>query len=140
MKAAQATKRIAPWRGRKRVAEAKDRFITVRCTASDYEIIAGGSEAAGLSIGGFLRALGTGSPGPRAVRRPTVDRVMLAQLLGEIGKLGSNVNQITKLANTVKDPPRWFELNLMRKDIAALRSAVMQALGRAETGLHDHGD
>ena len=55
---------------------------------------------AGLSVGAFLRALALGSAGPRAVKRPRVEREQLARLLGEIGKLGSNVNQIARWANT----------------------------------------
>ena len=82
----------APWRGRKRVAEAKEKFIAVRCTESDRTRIAAKATEAGLSIGAYLRAAALGSAGPRAVKKPRVEREQLARLLGEIGKIGSNVN------------------------------------------------
>ena len=34
------------------------------------------------------------------MKRPRVERVELARLLGELGKLGSNVNQIAKAFNS----------------------------------------
>lgn len=130
--ASAAAKKPMPWRGRKRVSDPKSEVISVRCTPADREMMEEGAESAGLAVGSFLRALGVGSPGPRAVRRPGVERVQLAQLLGHIGKLGSNVNQIARLANTDRVPPRGQELSLMQADIAAMRVALMQALGRGD--------
>ena len=64
---ASATPKKSPWRGRKRVADPKDKFVAVRCTSADYEIIGASAERAGLAVGPFLRAVALGSPGPRAV-------------------------------------------------------------------------
>ena len=64
---------------------------------ADRERIEKEAREAGLRIGGYLRALALGSAGPRAVKRPAVEREQLARLLGELGKLGSNVNQIAKM-------------------------------------------
>jgi uncharacterized protein YqfA (UPF0365 family) len=55
-------------------------------------------------------------------------------LLGAIGKLGSNVNQIAKAFNERRDAPSLAELAEMRADIAAMRAAVMAALGRGQGG------
>jgi len=127
-------RRRAPWRGRKRVeeVEAKEKFIAVRVTAGDRERIAARAQESGLKIGGYLRALALGSAGPRAVKRPRVEREQLAQLLGEIGKLGSNVNQLAKWSNTEKAPASLDELGRIRADIAAMREAVMTALGHGD--------
>jgi hypothetical protein len=129
---AAPTQRKAPWRGRKRVADAKEKFIAVRCTDVQREAIRQSAEKAGLKIGPFLRSLALGSAGPRAVRQAPVDKVKLARLLSEIGKLGSNVNQIARYANTVKALPGAQELALMQADIAAMRAAVLGALGRGD--------
>ena len=111
-------------------SEARLRILSVRCSPGEYQLIERSANEAGLAIGGYLRSLALGSPGPRAVRRPFVDRVALARLLGEIGKLGSNVNQIARLANRSRQPPRGRELPLMQADIAAMRTALLRALER----------
>ena len=122
----------APWRGRPRVANPKGKRIAVRCTVEDHALIAQWAAEAGLSTGGYLRALALGSAGPRAVKRPLAERDLLVRILGELGKLGSNVNQTAKWSNTAKEPPSARELARMREDIAAMRAAVLKAL--------EHGD
>lgn len=128
---AQAGKRV-PWRGRPRVADPKGKVIRLRCTAEDRAAIAQSAAEAHLSTGAYLRALALGSAGPRAVKRPREDRERLARILGEIGKLGSNVNQIARWANTAKSLPDPEVLARMGADISAMRAAVMQALDRGD--------
>ena len=60
----------APWRGRRRVMDVKEKFIAVRVTVEDRAKIADAAGEAGLSIGAFLRSLALGSAGARAVKRP----------------------------------------------------------------------
>jgi hypothetical protein len=104
----------------------------LRCTEEDHILIAHSAAEAGLSTGGYLRTLALGRAGPRAVKRPHTERELLARILGGIGKLGSNHNQIAKWANTVKGPPSALELAQMRDDIAAMRAEVMKALDRGD--------
>ncbi len=135
MEAATATKprkRRAPWRGRKRAADTKEKFIAVRCTLDDHAFIGATAAQAGMSIGAFLRTLALGTAGARAVKRPLIEREQLAKLLGEIGKLGSNVNQIARWANTDRVAPSFAEIVKMREDIAAMRAEVMKALDRGD--------
>jgi hypothetical protein len=87
---------------------------------------------AGLSVGAYLRTMALGSPGPRAVRRPSVERADLARLLGELGKIGSNVNQLARAANTSGDMPAVDELAAITADVRVLRDALMKALGRGD--------
>ena len=123
-------KKRAPWRGRKRVKDSRDALIHVRCTYYEREAIKAIAEQAGLSVGAFLRALALGDPGPRSVRRPPIERLELARLLGAINKVGSNANQIAKVINTTRNLPSWSELAAIKEDIAAMRGALMKALGR----------
>jgi hypothetical protein len=122
----------APWRGRRRVPDPKNCFISVRCTKEDHSAISAAAAKAGLSVGAYLRTLAISTPGPRAVRRPPIERKELAFLLGQIGKLGSNVNQIAKHANTNRVLPGERVLALMREDIGQMRTAILKAL--------NHGD
>ena len=54
----------------------------------------------------------------------------LARLLGELGKLGSNVNQIAKAFNSTGAVPASPQLTAMQTDIMAMRAALIEALGR----------
>jgi hypothetical protein len=127
-----AARKPAPWRGRPRVKDAKGKRIAVRCTEEDHAFIAENAARAGLSVGAFLRTLALGRAGPRAVKRPHAEREQLARILGEIGKLGSNHNQIAKWANTAKASPSALELAQMREDVAAMRAAILKALDRGD--------
>lgn len=127
-----APKRKAPWAGRRTVSDPKDHFVAVRCTAADHAALQELSAKAGLSIGAFLRAVALNGPGPRAVRRPPVEKEALARLLGELGKLGSNVNQLARAYNRTTYLATPKELAAIRKDVAEMRAALMKALGRGD--------
>jgi hypothetical protein len=122
----------APWRGRKRVVEPRDRYVAVRCTEAEHAKMTEAAQRAGLTVGAFLRALACDGPGLRAARRPPIERQELARLLGHIGKLGSNVNQLAYAANAFNELPSASELEEMGSDIRAMRDAVMKALGRGD--------
>jgi hypothetical protein len=125
-------KRPAPWRGRKRVKDARGKFIAVRCTESEYASIVDKATEAGLKIGSFLRRLAIGDAGPRAARRPPVERQELARLLGELGKIGSNVNQLAHGLNRDGILPGFPEILAAQRDIREMRAALIKALGRGD--------
>jgi hypothetical protein len=129
---APAKKKRAPWRGRMRVRDARKRTILLRCSEHERAAIKAVADEAGLSVGALLRLLALGDAGPRAVRKPPIERAELARILGQLGKIGSNVNQIAKAVNTTRNLPSWSELAVMKEDIARMRAAVLKALG------HDH--
>jgi len=126
------TKRAAPWRGRRRVADRKEKPISVRCTAKDHAVIDEAATKAGLSIGAYLRTLALGSAGPRAVRRPPIERRELARLLGHVGKVGSNLNQLAYAYNRDRLLPGFAELVAMRREVGEMRAALIKALGHGD--------
>lgn len=125
-------RKSAPWRGRMRVSDARNRLIHLRCTEHERAAIKAVAEEAGLSVGALLRLLALGDAGPRAVRKPPIERAELARLLGAIGKVGSNINQIAKAIHTTRNLPSWSELAEIKAEIASMRAALLRALG------HDH--
>jgi hypothetical protein len=131
---ARAKKKTAPWRGRMRVKDARKRLIHLRCTDHERAAIKAVAEEAGFSVGALLRLLALGDAGPRAVRRPPIERAELARILGQIGKIGSNVNQIAKAIHTTRNLPSWSELAEIKADIATVRAAVLKALGYDHKG------
>ncbi len=118
-------------RGR-RGSETRQRNATLSLRLTDDEAaqVSAAADRAGLTVGSYVRTLALGSPGLRAARRPVVDRQQLTQVLGEIGRLGSNVNQLAKAFNTDASTPEAMELAEAQAHIQAMRAAVMEALGR----------
>ena len=107
-------------------------LISVRCTAKDHAVINEAATNAGLSIGAYLRALALGSPGPRAVRRPPIERKELARLLGP-----SRQDRLERQPAC----PRLNRDRLSRavgtgrqfgRRSAEMRDALMKALGRGD--------
>ncbi len=123
-------KTMTPWRGRRRVEDARTKLIPVRCTAEERAAIKAAADKAGLSVGALLRALALGDAGPRAVRRPPVERKELARLLGHLGKVGSNLNQLAHAFNRDGRVPGVVELNGIRGHVVEMRDALIKALGR----------
>jgi mobilization protein NikA len=129
---APAKKRAKRMPARMRVKDARTRFIAVRCTDKERAAINDAARQAGLGVGGFLRTLALGTPGPRAVRRPPVEKAELARLLGWLGKLGSNVNQLAHAYHSLGKFPGFPELVAIRQEVAEMRAALMKALGRGD--------
>jgi len=67
-------------------------------------------------------------PPPRSARRPTANHKAIALLIGQLGKIGSNINQLAKHANAGRYQEASIELAM--RDLMELRTACLQALGR----------
>lgn len=128
----KAGERAAPWRGRRRVADPRERVIRVRCTDTDLATISAAAAQAGMTVSAYMRHQATGTAGPRATRRPPVEVATLSRVLAALGKLGSNVNQIAHAYNRDARAPELAELALMRTAMLEIRAAAMRALGRGD--------
>ena len=117
---------------RRRVADPRTAWINVRCTPAEHAAIVTAAAEAGLMAGPYLRQLGTGSAGPRARRRAPIDQDELARLLGAIGKLGANINQLAHAANATGARPAMAALAGIGAELAAMRGALIKALGRGD--------
>ena len=86
---------------RQRVENPRSAFIPpIRCTPAQRAETIAAAERAGMSLGGFVRWRLFGSAGPRSRRRPSADMALLAQVLAQLGKRGSNLNQIAHRLNS----------------------------------------
>lgn len=109
--------------------------VTVRMTADERARLEDLSAKSGLAAGAFMRAASLKDPGVRSRRRPTADHVAIRQLLGELGRIGNNINQIARAVNSGQLP----ELPELREALSAylqLRDKILVALGREKTGDH----
>lgn len=103
--------------------------LTIRFAPDERAAIDQKAERAGLTSGSYARQVLLGSPAPRQVRRPPVERKELARLLGELGHIGSNLNQIARIANAGE---RVDQVGLAEAlgGLSLMRDAVLSALGR----------
>jgi hypothetical protein len=106
--------------------------VTVRFTPEAFDQVTAAAKRAGFeSVGEFLRvrAIGPGKGKP-SVRLPQIDRLALVQALAEMGRVGSNVNQIARAVNSGGDLPQAAPLRDIQADLAETLAAVRKALGR----------
>ena len=109
--------------------------ISFRLTAQELAALTTSSRRAGLCISGYARLVLLGVKPPRAARRPTIETTLLARTLGELGKIGSNLNQIAHALNAkalgIEIMP-FVERDLARAlvELRQARRFVLKALGR----------
>jgi hypothetical protein len=112
-------------------SEKRERFrnLTVRLTLVERAAIDAAADRAGLTISSYVREMLLNGPQPRAVHRPQIERAELAKVLGELGKIGSNINQIAHAANLGDAVPRR-RIRLALEELAVMKDALLKALGR----------
>lgn len=107
--------------------------IIVRCTEGEHAAILGKADRAGLASAAFLRAAALGEAGPRAQRRPPADHLALRQILGHLGRIGNNLNQIARGLNT-EQQASLPELEQAIRAYLEQRDALFKALGKDPAG------
>lgn len=124
----------------------RTRVLQTRCAEKDAAAIRQKADSAGLSVSTLLRCAALDLPPPPSARRPPADLQAVARLLAalpgiksELGKHGSNLNQIAHHLNAGRPSDRvagMLETALEEvtrfydRDLAELRLALLQALGR----------
>jgi hypothetical protein len=109
---------------------ARTAHLTIRFTPEERGAIDEKANRAGLTSGSYARQELLGAPPPRQVRRPPVERRELARLLGELGHIGSNLNQIARIANA-GDGVNAVDLAEALGGLGDVRDAILKALGRS---------
>lgn len=104
--------------------------IFVRLSATEKADVAARAERAGLGEAGYARAvLFGGDPGPRAMRRPPADHVAIREILGALGRIGNNLNQIAFKLNRGQDVA-FPALQRALDEVMAARAELRIALGK----------
>ena len=85
--------------GPRPVTDPRSAWLTTRCTPEFREGVVAAAQQAGLSLADYIHSRLGGKPGPRARRNPGADAVLLAKVLAQMGKAGSNLNQIARQMN-----------------------------------------
>ena len=103
--------------------------VNVRFSETEHAELTRRADAVGLSVGAFIRMQSLDLPPPRSSRVPPINRQMVAQLLAQLGKLGSNINQMARHMNQGGQLADW-QLNEANHALGEMRDACMKALGR----------
>ena len=116
-----------------RGSEKRQRNHVLKARFNDQEAaaIAAMADSRGLSVGSLIRHATLNVPPPaRAVRRPAVEVTAVVRLMGELGKIGSTVNQYAKSRNMGRESDSLdLAMEAALRDLLELRHACMQAIG-----------
>lgn len=95
--AARHNAQVMP-RPQKNHSDRRTRRVEIRLTSAEEKSLAAHASDDGLTVSDFIRKAALGSK-PR-IQQANPERAVLIRLLAELGKVGSNVNQIAKALNT----------------------------------------
>jgi hypothetical protein len=107
----------------------RTRHVDVRCTETELAAIMQAADEAGLTGSAYLRTMALRKRRPRITQRPFLDRQALSQVLGLLGRVGGNVNQLARAFNTDATTPEAIELAAIQVDIRTMCEALLKALG-----------
>lgn len=80
----------------------KTRLIGFRVTDASYNRLKDDADRAGVSISDYLRSLSLNAPLPRKARLSPAAKINVGKFIGEMGRIGNNLNQLAHGANTAK--------------------------------------
>ena len=112
-----------------RPSEDRVKAVRVRLSAPERATLETAADAAGLTLSGYVRGVVLAAPALRKARRPPVEKVELARVLAQLGKIGSNLNQLAHAGNAgaLVD---GAALAAALGELGTLRLAILAALGR----------
>lgn len=101
----------------------KGRVLSVRVSEAEHQTVEALAQRAGLTTGSYVRSRVLEKPTTRAIRRPVPEVQKLSKLLADLGRIGSNINQLARRANS-GDTPLAGDI---REALAACRQIAEQA-------------
>ena len=105
----------------------KTERLTLRLSPADAAAVRAAADEDGCSVSECVRArVASRRPRPRRSASES-ERAELARLRGELGKLGSNLNQIARVANETGRVD-WDTLAGLREQFESLASEISDAL------------
>ena len=78
----------------------RSRVVGIRMTDEEYAQTEAAAERKGLTVPSYARHTLLAEPQTRSRRRPRADVATLARFCGELNRIGSNINQIARAANS----------------------------------------
>ncbi|WP_299077274.1 plasmid mobilization relaxosome protein MobC [uncultured Paraglaciecola sp.] len=111
--------------------------LSIRLSDTERLDIENRAERAGLSMGGYCKFVIFNTDPPRRSRRVVPEKAELSRLIGQVSRVGANINQIAKQLN-MYSAIDVVEVSNAMADVAELRASIMKALGYREETEDDH--
>ena len=109
----------------------RNRKTDTRWDDAEYSILSERAKETGLSRNAYIRAVVTGTPGPRAQRAPHVNAVELGKAAAALNKAGNLLNQIAHPLNAGRSVfARDYNL-AVEKTLEAL-DRILEIVGRKD--------
>jgi hypothetical protein len=108
----------------------RNKHLTIRLSPDERDEINGDAQRAGLTAGSYARDVLLGAPAPRQVRRPPVERQEVVRMIGQLGYIGNNLNQIARALNSGDEADQQTLIQALG-DLHLMRDAALRALGRS---------
>lgn len=107
----------------------KKSLVGFRVTPEEKAEIEKAAEESGLTVGSFCRANLLKKAQTVPTKRRTADVVLLGQILGQLGKIGNNLNQIAKRLNGGKGVT-VERVILALREVSISKESILKALRR----------
>lgn len=123
-------------RSKKKTPPAKEHFIGVRITEELYSVIEKDAKSAKISVSEYIRQV-LSNYHPKVKYETVFDSTELLKTLGDMGKIGSNLNQIARHLNEGSSLTENMKNDIYRciQDIKDIRDDV-----RKQTGEYRYGN
>jgi hypothetical protein len=102
--------------------------ITIRLTPEEFAQLQRDADTAAVDVSTMARAQILGAAIPKRKYRRSVDHGILADVLQQLGKLGTNLNQIAKVANSNGNLAHFRDAKLLKNLLEEIRDMVRAAL------------
>ncbi len=107
--------------------------LAIRMTSEEFAEVSKRANDVQLTPASYARLELLDSPPPRQARRPAVEAENVARVLAQLGKIGSNINQIAHQLNMDKNGGKSIAHETIARamtDVSVMRDACMTALNR----------
>ena len=111
--------------------------LSIRLSDTERLDIESRAQRAGLSMGGYCKFVIFNTDPPRRSRRVVPEKAELSRLIGQVSRVGANINQIAKQLN-MYSAIDVVEVSNAMADVTELRASIMKALGYREETEDDH--
>ena len=103
--------------------------VTTRYDEDELKELDEAASRAGLTRASYQRVQSLAKPKTRSTRRAPIERETLAKVLGQLGKIGSNLHQISRSLNFGRTDYDEGEIFAAVAELRALLPAITAALG-----------
>ncbi len=106
----------------------KTHMVTTAYDEAEFAELDEAASRAGLTRASYQRVQTLAAPKTRSTRRAPIERELLAKSLGQLGKIGSNLNQLAHAANVNRT--QRAQIMTTVAELRDLLPSIFEALGR----------